>query len=263
MNKGINREKYCLHYKFWVYEKLKNVFAADSDKMYNNRVIRKFHYLTASVMNIFIDYRCQYYFSGDKFNDILLKVEKYIYIYDYFNNYYSIQNWTVTSKDVNTEQYNECFTSIIKLYNKYNKEQCSDYEIFLLNNCDDYFLFDEKYNPQMLLAPLNICKETKSVNETDVRRVTEFFGIPINPEISKSESNVSEIKFKCSEGFYWHNNEYQRGLICRDKQKGDLENIDAITKFNFSNFQIIFNAFFAFIEITFMSFIFYKLQIMF
>lgn len=185
INKGINREKYCLHYKFWVYEKLKNVFAADSDKIYNNGVIRKFNYLTAFVMNGFIYYRCQYYFSGDKFNDILLKVEKKIYIYDYFNNYYSIKNRIVTCKDVNTEQYNECLTSVIKLYNQYKKEQCRNYENFLLNNCDDYFLFDEKYNPQILLSPLNICKETKSVNETDVRRVTKSFCTSINSEISK------------------------------------------------------------------------------
>ncbi|SBT33395.1 PIR Superfamily Protein [Plasmodium ovale wallikeri] len=257
MDKGINREQYCLHYKYWVYSRVYEIFASEADKIYNNGIIKKFNYLTATIMNGLIDYKCQYYFIGKNFNEIEMKMEKKN-VYDFFSNYNYIKNRIISCVQEKVNEYEKYLTSIIKLYDKYKKDECNDYEDFLLNNCDDYFVFDEMYNPSILLSLLKICKDKKSVNDVDIKKVYESFGVSVNPENLKPVSTVSDVKFKCSEGFYWDGSEYQRGLICRDKQKGDIENNAETTKLKFSNLQIISNVFFAVTGITFISFLLYK-----
>lgn len=169
-------------------------------------------------MNGLIDYKCQYYFINKIFNEIEIKMEKKN-VYDFFSNYIYIKNSIISYVQEKVNEYEKYLTSIIKLYDKYKKDQCNDYEDFLLNNCDDYFVFDEMYNPSILLSLLKICMNKKSVNDADIKKVNESFGVSVNPENLKPVSTVSDVKFKCSEGFYWDGSEYQRGLICRDKQK--------------------------------------------
>ncbi|SBT83899.1 PIR protein [Plasmodium ovale] len=179
----------------------------------------KFNYLTATIMNGLIDYKCQYYFINKIFNEIEIKMEKKN-VYDFFSNYIYIKNSIISYVQEKVNEYEKYLTSIIKLYDKYKKDQCNDYEDFLLNNCDDYFVFDEMYNPSILLSLLKICMNKKSVNDADIKKVNESFGVSVNPENLKPVSTVSDVKFKCSEGFYWDGSEYQRGSkLHRRKQK--------------------------------------------
>ncbi|SBT58189.1 PIR Superfamily Protein [Plasmodium ovale wallikeri] len=255
----------CLHYTFWVYGEIAKKSPNDSDYKAIKNVIEKFTDRKPFYTGGFIENNCQYDFKGKDFNELKIKIEKK-YMHDYFRNFSFIKKGVSICNDENYEKYEKYLNSIIKLYDKYKKGECSEYYYFLLYECDDYFSLDEKFNPKTLLSTL---KKRKSEN------------FPINEKqeyLDESDQNLgstnqtSDVKLDCYKGFKLHEEKVQRedgqgdeirkvnyySLICRDENTGDAEKSSALTTFNFSNYQMIFNGVFALLGGLLLFFLFYK-----
>ncbi|SBT00036.1 PIR Superfamily Protein [Plasmodium ovale curtisi] len=109
----------------------------------------------------------------------------------------------------------------------------------------EYFINEEKYNPLILILIFNKLKDIifsgpKEVGDSDKTVIKS-----VMPENYKSEGKQTNIKIKCSEGFYWDKTEFKSGLMCTDTKQGDIKKEYSQASLNVSFYQIIFNRFFA------------------
>lgn len=148
-NRG-KRKNYCLHYKYWLYEMIMGIYRSESDKKYFSSIVKKLMQLRTSILDGYIDYSCQYHFHHDNFKDLEEKVEKK-YLHDYFNNFDFIEKTIKICNQSKYYQYNKYLSNIINLYKKYKQNECYDYDFdYWVNQCDDFFNVENKYNPILL-----------------------------------------------------------------------------------------------------------------
>ncbi|SBT01617.1 PIR Superfamily Protein [Plasmodium ovale curtisi] len=255
MEKGDERKKHCLHYKYWVYGTIMNTHNSETESKHVSTLVKKLMALRTLIADGYIDYSCQYHFNDDYLNDLKEKIEKK-YLHDYFNNYDIIKSTISSCKKEKIEAYQEYLNSIIKLYDFYKEDLCSDYYFFLVNSCDDYFKYDEIYNPKFLLTILQRCKDKNLGTDVEVIASNEI-EVSLGTKDFRTENQISDVKLDCVKGYYWHGKQNYYSLICYNEKEGDIEN-PARRISSFSLYQSIFNGFLAILGIFFILFLLYK-----
>ncbi|SBT55997.1 PIR Superfamily Protein [Plasmodium ovale wallikeri] len=256
MEKGDERKKHCLHYKYWVYGTIMNMHNSQTESKYVSTLVKKLMALRTLIADGYIDYSCQYHFNDNYLNDLKGKIEKK-YLHDYFNNYDIIKSTISSCKEEKIEVYQEYLNSIIKLYDIYKEDLCSDYYFFLVNSCDDYFKYDEIYNPKFLLNILQRCKDKNLGTGVEVIPSNEIGEVSLGTKDFRTGNQISNVKLDCVKGYYWHGKQNYYSLICYNEKEGDIEN-PARRISSFSLYQSIFNGFFASVGIFLIFFLLYK-----
>ncbi|GAW83199.1 variable surface protein [Plasmodium gonderi] len=244
ISKKEERKRHCLHYKYWVYESIMSIFSDATDDVYKNVIVKKYNDLRMFLTDGFIDYKCQYYFSGKNIDEIVEKIEKK-YLHDYFNNYDIIKKIIIEYKDDKQDKCKEYLTSVRSLYERYKKEQCYDYYDFLTNNCDDFFKLEDKYNPQILI---NLLQNHKDETKTDENTMNT---------VNSNLEHIKDVHFSCAKGFYWHNKKSHYSLICEDKHPSDVNYLSKRQQI-FPIYQFAFNISFLLVGVFIIFFLFYK-----
>ncbi|SBS95047.1 PIR Superfamily Protein [Plasmodium ovale curtisi] len=160
----------------------------------------------------------------------------------------------------NFAKYQKYLNSISILYDKYQKEECSDYFDYYVNICEEYFKEEEIYNPKIIILALENYKDQDFDSKVKFEDLYENAKKLFIPEGSESVDGKSNITFKCSKGFYWNEKlkKFERDLMCSDTQEVDITRADAHISSSFSYYQIIFNSVFAFLGTFFIFLLLYK-----
>ncbi|SCO68385.1 VIR protein [Plasmodium vivax] len=188
--KEVNYRDRCLHYKYWIYNKIFKLVNSGSNKVED--VIKYFLELQNHVFEKLGDYSCPFNFYRTNLHE-LNEFNEEKYLYEYFKYYHIIKD-KISSDDIEKEKYNNYLTYIKKIYENHKDGYCCDY-YGLIGDCYHYFICDRDYNPNNLLCKL---KDDKRGSNCDLENLSESE----KKKRDSEDSNFKEIKpyyFSCKE----------------------------------------------------------------
>ncbi|SBS96719.1 PIR Superfamily Protein [Plasmodium malariae] len=138
---------YCSHYKYWVYQEVRNLFNGGTSDSDIQDVIKKFNKLQTDLFTKHGKRDCSYRFDIENLQGLNYKVQEK-YLYDYFKNYNNIKTSETCNKCKNGK-YKEYLEGIKSLYEN-EKENCCFPETW---DCSNYFLTcKSEFDPSKLLS---------------------------------------------------------------------------------------------------------------
>ncbi|SBT56112.1 PIR Superfamily Protein [Plasmodium ovale wallikeri] len=189
----------CLHYKYWIYGKIWNMFKTNGRNEYDIPVITELSNLEIDITKKNRLNDCRYDFSYINMEDLKRKVEKK-YMHDYFKNYNIIES-NITCDNGKHDIYKKYLDYISEIYEKY-KGECHDMGLSR-KDCSHY------YNPAKLQLKLELyCKHDKiRLNSNDElgnlesrgRGITQTFPPEYNKLPSPQETE-NTFKFNIKDG---------------------------------------------------------------
>ncbi|SBS79985.1 PIR protein [Plasmodium ovale] len=173
----------CLHYKYWLYDKMWKNIKNISDANHVKNVITDFLEVHVNISMGNDNNSCGFYFHNRVIQELEKRLEKK-FLHDYFKNYQNIKRNLSSKEKYNV--YYKYLTYIRKLFDKY-KEDCSDFFDFYENLCDEYFEIEsEHYNPSNLLAIL------QNPTDSDLDTKQEMLHAPEQPHLKGSFHSFME-----------------------------------------------------------------------
>ncbi|SBS99317.1 PIR Superfamily Protein [Plasmodium malariae] len=172
---------YCTHYKYWVYQEVRNLFNENTSVSDIEDVIKKFYKLQLDLFNDHNRNDCSYRFDYKTLEGLNYNIEEKS-LYDYFRNFNTIKSIETCSKCTNGE-YKEYLKSTGDTYNNL-KEYCCLSEDW---DCSHYFFScKDEFDPSKLLSSLG----SEEIGNCDgLKTITAVF----NDKISDSEAFSSDF----------------------------------------------------------------------
>ncbi|SBS98790.1 PIR Superfamily Protein [Plasmodium malariae] len=151
---GYNR--HCLHYKYWIYEKIKNILGDKLAEQDRKNLLGKIFQLQKCINETYNSYYCQYNLGNNTSDEFNKKLEEK-YLHDYFHNFDSIRTCDACNR-VSFNKYKVYLQNIVTLYEKHKNNNCCDNPWW--TECPDYFLScSDEFDPNKILSLLNSNKE--------------------------------------------------------------------------------------------------------
>ncbi|SBS91343.1 PIR protein [Plasmodium ovale] len=197
----------CLHYKYWIYGKIWNMFKSKRGIDYDIPVITEFSNLEIDITKGKRLNDCRYDFTYINMEDLKIKVEKK-YLHDYFKNYNIIER-NITCNNGKHNIYKKYLDYISEIYEKY-KEECHYDEGSLPKDCSHYYNPERVYNPAKVQLKLELyCKhygvylnsndELRGNLESGGRGLTQAF-LPKYSKSPSSQEAENTFKFNIKDG---------------------------------------------------------------
>ncbi|KAI4833958.1 uncharacterized protein MKS88_000194 [Plasmodium brasilianum] len=162
---GYNR--LCLHYKYWIYGKIKDILGDKLENEEGKTLIGKIFQLQKCINETYNSYYCQYKLGNNISDEFNKKLEEK-YLHDYFHNYDSIRTYDACNS-VSFKNYKDYFQNMATLYKNHKSNyNCCDNPWW--TDCSDYFLScSDEFDPNETLSLLN----SKGVNNCSMLKKIE------------------------------------------------------------------------------------------
>ncbi|KAI4835521.1 hypothetical protein MKS88_004731 [Plasmodium brasilianum] len=148
-DKSKDFKDYCTHYKYWVYQEVKNLFNENTSDSVIEDVIKKFNKLQIDHFTKHEKRDCSYRFDYNTFKGLHYKIEEKS-LHDYFRNFNTIKS-SETCNNCNNGKYKKYLQSIDKIYKNLKEDCCITRDW----DCSNYFLTcNNKFDPSVLLSTL-------------------------------------------------------------------------------------------------------------
>ncbi|SCO73848.1 VIR protein [Plasmodium vivax] len=190
LDKEVNYQDRCLHYRYWIYNKIFKLVNPGNNKV--EEAIKYFLELHKHVSKKLKNYSCPFDFYRINLHE-LKEFNEEKYLYEYFKYYHIIED-NIPSDDAGKEKYKKYLTYIKEIYEKHKDGYCCD-DYGLIGNCYHYFICDRDYNPNKLLCKL---KDGKHGSNCDLENLSESE----KKRRDSENSNFKELKpyyFSCKE----------------------------------------------------------------
>ncbi|VUZ97229.1 PIR protein [Plasmodium vivax] len=190
--KEVNYRDRCLHYKYWIYNKIFKLVNSGSNKVED--VIKYFLELQNHVFEKLGDYSCPFNFYRINLHE-LKEFNEEKYLYEYFKYYHIIED-KITSDDTGKEKYKKYLTYIKDIYENHKNGYCCD-DYGLIGDCYHYFICDRDYNSNKLLCKLEGDKHGPNC-DLETKDLLESKKQSGDPEDLKSKE-IEPYYFSCKE----------------------------------------------------------------
>ncbi|EDL42841.1 hypothetical protein PVX_125726 [Plasmodium vivax] len=169
-----------MHYQYWIYHEVKEMFKNESDYEHVYAIVKKFSDIEKEINVKSKNYGCRYYFHHKDIKELKDKMEEK-YLYDYFKNHASIKT-KKTCEHVTLNKYKEYLNSIKNLFTKHTQDDCCFYR-----DCHSYINCDDMYNPDKLISKL-----TSNNNESCENLEKEDASLKSGNEAASGSSNEND-----------------------------------------------------------------------
>ncbi|GAW79409.1 variable surface protein [Plasmodium gonderi] len=159
INTSKNRKGLCLHFVYWIYDKIWKLTRNNSNNNFDITLINELYNVGKFINKNYISYPCPYYYCNQ---NILKDWNEEKMLHDYIMNFDNVVS-NYCSKQENKKNVFENYINYMRtIYPKHKKDCCP----YMDNNCSEYFSCDDVYNPEKFFSQL-ACNGDKAHVITD------------------------------------------------------------------------------------------------